>query len=437
MTAASQRLQLITGIMSPLETEGSDPRWIFGELLANKTIDYFRPLVKQHRLLSFEYNVICTQLMHDFYRDKANEDELTYQIMAALEMAELLTCIFRDYLNVPREVLRLQKEQKIYRELLAKRNFQFSAMVEYQEKQDWISQGIRNFIANSNWLRLFLVRSKRLLETIVPLVNHIPYKQFIKQLDKCIGPVFSCLSWLFFIPRLATNFFLLSKHLIAGSRTEKKLGLSNVANAQLQRRWFEIGNDSAWMTAGLLGYFSWLLGLSAPVIIYINTALYFYDVVLASVRAGHEISQLKNLQAEYKDMELQMLANNASPASLEEIRRFQQDLNDRIVFEQKRLLLPVGNTIALAIAILFCLPSALAFSPILPLIGASLLIVTTIITFSLTQALEAHRPQSSVDKLGSTENSVFSNSKVTFFQPQLPSKSDKPSLDGAPSLSML
>ena len=436
MTAASQRLQLVTGMMSPLEIGRSPPRWIFGELLADKKIDFFRPLVAQHRLLSFEYNVMCTQLMHDFYRDKADADELTNQLIAALEMAELLTHLFRDYLAVPREVLRLQKEQKIYRELLMKRGFQFDAMVEYQEKQDWITQGIRNFTANSNWLRLILVRSKRVLETVVPLVSHLPYKEFVKQLDKFTGPVFSYLSWLFFIPRLSANLFVLCKHLIAGSGQEKELGLLEQSSAQLQRRWFEIGNDSAWMTAGILGCFVWL-GPLAPIGVYINVALFGYDVALASIRAAHEIGHLKKLQAEYKDMELQMLQNHAPPEELDEIRRFQQHLNDRVVFEQKRLLLAVANTVLLAIAILLCLPSALAMTPILPLIGTSLLVLTTIATFSLTQALEAHRPKSSVDQLTYTENTVFSNSKVTFFQPKSTSQTDEPSLDGDKSFSML
>lgn len=440
MTAASQRLQLITGLMSPLEIERNPPRWIFSDILAQKNIDFFRPLIDKHRVLSFEYNVLCTQLTHDFFRENANEDELTNQLLAALEMAELLAHIFRYHLDIPREVLRLQNEQKIYRDLLSRRGIQFNEMVVYEKEADWISQFVRNFTANSNWLRLFLVRSKRVLETVVPLVSNVQiYHQLVKSLDKIVGPAFSYLSWLFFIPRLSTNLFLLLKHLIPGTwmgQMEKELGFMGQTNAQLQRRWFEIGNDTAWMTAGVLSCFVWV-GSLALVGVYVNIALYIYDIALASIRAANEISQLKDLQAEYKNIERDMLSNNASPEKLDEVRRFQQALSDRVEFEQKRLLLTVGNTTALAIAIFFCLPAALALSPILPLIGASLLVLITVTTFTLTQILEAYRPQSSVEQLAAADKSVFSTSKVTFFQPSASLNPDEIILHGEKSCSML
>lgn len=423
MTAVSQRLASITDLASPLEETGADTsRWIFTEVLAEKKVDFFRPIIEKHQVLNFEYNVLCTQLAHDFFREKSDKKELEKQLIAALEMAELLAHIYRHYLAVPREVLRLQKEQNIYRELLkaGPKGIQFADMVAYEEKPDWVSQTVRNFIAHSNWARLFLVRSKKVLETIAPLVSHADlYRKFVANLDKFTGPVFSYVAWIFFIPRLSTNLFLLLKHLIPGpwrGDKEKELGFLGQTNAQLQRRWFEVGNDAAWLTAGVLGCFVWL-GPLAPVGVYINIALYVYDIVLASVRAGMEISQLKNLQNEYKEKELALIARGVSPEELDEVRRFQQHLDDRLVFEQKRLLLTVVNTTALAIAILFSLPSLVVLSPIFPLVGACLILAITITTCSLTQALEAQRPKSSVEQLAPPEVIQVSRSSNGFFQP--------------------
>lgn len=411
MTAVTYRLQSVVGIEPTLPENSSNSRlWKpLAELADLKQSpdyqrDFFRPLIKKHQLLTLEYNVLCTQLTHDMFRDKRNEAELVRQIATALMMAELLTYMYRDYLNVPREVLRLQKEQKEYRNLLAQVGYQFAEDIpELDDEPDWFSQLIRMGTVSANQLRLISLRGKKVLNTLVPLAQTMSsYGSAIGSIDKVANPFFSYLSWIFFIPRFSVNMFLMGKHLIPGSwmsEEEKSLGFWRRLRAQGQRRWFELGNDSLWIIAGALGCFL-LVGGLAPIGMYMNVAYYLYDVVLAAIRFHQEISRLKGLQAEYRAMIMaERLKESKDWGKIQELETFERHLQARYNFEQKRLMISVVNTTALLLALVLCLPMMLTIHPVIPLIGAILILAITIATYYAVQELEKQRPKGNIASL--------------------------------------
>ena len=99
----------------------------------NDKIDFFRPLILKHVSLYIEYNLHCTQLVHDMLDKKKYErtQQLIDQIRRALMMAELLEQIYQAcYLNVPRKVKWLRLEQDVYRQWLAHQGYQFPALIQ-------------------------------------------------------------------------------------------------------------------------------------------------------------------------------------------------------------------------------------------------------------------------------------------------------------------
>lgn len=410
MSAVMYRLQSSLGLVPSLPNDGDNLRlWTtvseqLADIVGNAAIarDYFRPLVKKHGLLTLEYSVLCTQLTHDYFRPNRDDKLITRQLATALMMAELLTLLYRDYLDVPREVVRLRNEQLVYRQLLASRGYDFPDDIPLLDNEsEWISQKVRGRTVSANWLRLFSLRTKKVLNAFVPLANQLGgYKGFVAGIDKVANPFFSWLSWLFFLPRLGTNLFLLFKHLVPGwwmSEEEQALGTWNRLVAQWQRRWFEIGNDALWVVAGLLSCFLFL-GHLTPVGAYLNVLYYLYDVVLPVIRIFLELGRLKGLQAEYRTLAEQ----ETDPDRKREIELYEQHLRTRYVFERNRLLVSVFNTSALLLALVLCLPVMFSINPVLPLVGAILILTITVIAYYAAQAIEKQRPVANIDSLAST-----------------------------------
>ncbi|WP_229776941.1 hypothetical protein, partial [Alicyclobacillus cellulosilyticus] len=83
--------------------------------------------VRNYAVLNLEYNLFCTQLAHDLVHQ---HDPIIRcrQVETALALAELLLILNRDYLDVPREILRLQQEQALYQAFLKQYGYQFKAL---------------------------------------------------------------------------------------------------------------------------------------------------------------------------------------------------------------------------------------------------------------------------------------------------------------------
>ncbi|WP_131782130.1 hypothetical protein [Legionella gresilensis] len=398
MTAVMRHLQKTIQII-PLKDK---QLWQFSEQLKNKKSDFFLPLIKQHNLLNLEYNVLCTQLVHNYTRKNYDREQLRTELITALMMAELLAHLYQNYLVVPREVMRLQKEQEVYKHLLIEAGVKFpSTNLFNTEPSHNFTQKIRAKIAQYNWPRLLSIRSKRLLDTAVPLAKDLEkFCLFVATVDKYANPVVAYLGWLFFIPRLSTNLFLLFKHLIPGfwmGEEEKKIGWTTRFHAQLQRRWPEIGNDIAWMTGGILNCFILIGPFLAPFSVYVNVGLFGYDVLLASIRAMLEIKRLHTLKEEYNNL-ANSIKEQGDKQELIEIYEFQQHLDTQLNYEYKRLLFGVCNTTALLLAASITIPIFVA-SPIVPFISALLLVSITVAGYLIWQNIEKKRPNEKVEKL--------------------------------------
>ena len=302
MSAVLQRLQSVTD-KTPIIWRDT---WVFRDELEKKETSFFQPLVRIHHLLKFEYDVHCIHLAHTFNHKgskncRLSEAELIIlvkQVEAALAMAELLTHIYFYYLDVPREVLLLQTQQKYYRSLLRMCGCQFPNISKLEtEPTDSLSHTIRETTLGYNWHRLFTIRIRRVFITLLPfLQNWQKFSNAINFIDWFLGPTLNYVAWVFYLPRLTTNLVLLFKHLFPNKWTgmadkEEQLHWLVRLETQLQRRWFHLGNDTAWFVSGVLSCFV-LVGSLAPTGWYLTVAVFLFDVILASIRAVIELHQI-------------------------------------------------------------------------------------------------------------------------------------------------
>lgn len=413
MTILLQRI-IPSGAPEPRLVLADSKEWNFTNYLAGKGIDFFQPLVRQHKLISFEYSVICTRLAHDLYHSKKQDDHnLIKQVQVALACAELLEILYRDYLNVPREIMRLQREQIIFRECLKRQGFDAGHTKAIPGSSIYIDNPIHDATISLNWLRLLSVRSRRLLVAIGPLTHELSsYRQWVFRFDQAANPVLTYIAWLFFTPRLLVNLSMIAKHAIPGfwlSEKAIKLGWQTRLIAELNKRWFELGNDFAWLISGLVNCFI-LTGPLLPYALYVSVSLQGFDMVWASIRALVEMSRLSDLDKYYQAI---LTSSKLSQDERQEIKEHERHLQIKLGHEQKTLLLGVLNTSVLFIAICLALP-ALAYSPLVPVIGASIAVLMTLTSYSLNNYLKSTKPADDISGL----------KQYSFFRPTPSSQND-------------
>lgn len=412
MSAILQRLQLTTGRVFPQSCQVATKKWIFAQGLTQLRHEFFLPLVKNHPLLQIEYSTQCAQIV-DKLEKGTSLDPIQPQLESALMLAELLERIYDRYLIVPREVMALRTQQQVLRAWLANCGYQFdpiNPILPVHSK----TRAIRDSILSANWIRLSTLRTRRLLISLTPVVDELySYRKLVNSVDNYVAPVIAYFGWLFFIPRLLTNLFLLAKHVTPGcwmSADERSIDWAVRLRAQLDRRWFELGNDSVWFTAGIINCFV-LTGALAPVSLYVGAALQAYDVILASIRAYIEISRLNELKKQYQDELDKLQRTNPNSSEYAELQEYLKYFNQRIAFEKKGLSLQVTNACIILIAASAAIP-LLTFFPIIPLIGALLAVLTTPLCYAAVQWVAKQRPKDKIpmpEKYpGLLANSIFS-----------------------------
>lgn len=403
MTAFSKRLMDRLPYLDNMKAISDDYYWTFSDYLSDLSTTDYLSLIKSHMTLTIEYNVFCAQLAANFMRSNATADELTEQIIAALMMAELLAFIYHHYLAVPREVERLRRDQRFYRQLLLTQGLKFSEDLTTIEAvtPDTFTQKIRLNTGHLNWLRLFTARIKRLMDSFVPVIKQFEsYPNTVKKINVIATPFFSYLSWLFFLPRLTSNTSLTTKHLVPCSwwmgEKERELNWLFRLTINLERRWAEYGNDIPWVIAGLLNCFV-LTGPLMPIGVYLTVSLFAYDILVAALRAYIELSRLKEIRQSYAAM-TRLPENQYEQYEQDDLRQYQQHLDAYIRYEQKRMALSVFNVSALFLAMALTIP-LLAFTPYMALVAAVLLVTLTIVVYFSFKLLERSKPKNSVTDL--------------------------------------
>ncbi|HHF7367646.1 TPA: hypothetical protein ACPSKY_002786 [Legionella bozemanae] len=371
--------------------------WTFTENIKKLGPDFYRQIIPMHLVMNLEYSLLRQQLRAKFLSPKLiDREELREQLIAALMMAELLEHIYQYYMDIPREVLSLRAQQNLYRELLAELIPSFPQKPKEPPENFSFTQELRNIILDINLWRLFIVRSKRALDLLALVhTESQSYLRFVKIMDAAMDPFLMHLAWFFWLPRLAVNFYSLLKHTIPGwwmDEHEKSLGWMVRFSAQIKRRYFEFGNDIVWVSSGLINTF-YLTGALAPFAFYVSLAVFAFDVIWAMTRAYVELSRLYELRSQYTAM-------LDKPHTLKEERQIKEHLkaiDKQIALEQFRLGSHVATTVFIFLGMCMALP-VFAVNPILPFIGALILVTVCLVNFALTEEVANRRPRDALDR---------------------------------------
>lgn len=240
----------------------------------------------------------------------------------------------------------------------------------FREKDSKI---FREFALFWNWLRLCLVRVKKVINTFAAFFKNSPtFRNLVAGLNTVADPIFSYLSWLFFLPRLFLHLSLLAKHTFpnifkkeAARKPEDRLKMKTRFCAHGLRRWFPLGNDLIWMIAGVLGCFVlgpaapfvMILSLAFPISTLITTVLYVYDIGLAGINAWMDSVRVGMLKKAFA-------VHGASKV-----------LNERVSYENKKLAWLVAITAITCVGAIVCFILPIVFPGVaIPFVGALLLL---------------------------------------------------------------
>ncbi|QBR82909.1 hypothetical protein E3983_00155 [Legionella israelensis] len=357
---------------------------------------FYRRLVDQNHVISLEYSVLKSQLTSEL-KSAVNKESIAHQLMFVFILAQLLEYINYFYLKTPKEVRRFRQDQDCYLSWLKKWDYGWEEPEKKKKLKGGklaVSSKIRELTSTVNWPRLLLIRIKRVLDVLTTVIeSNKAFTRFVFIMDKFSNPVLPYLAWAFYVPRLMTNLFLCFKHVFPGfwmSEEEKSLGWAFRLKTQLKRRWFELANDSVWLTIGVINCFI-LVGALAPVAAYLTVALYTFDVLLAGIRAYIEMSRLKHLKSQYAE-----IIKATASEDQHEIKAYQASLNARIKYERLRLGLSVATTSSLLLTMCLTLPFFAAINPVIPLIGVILVVAVSIVSYALGKYFERYKPDDKI-----------------------------------------
>lgn len=400
MNPVIRRLQKTLFTNYSLGIDHSNPEnWTFSESIQELGVDFYREIIPSHLILNMEYSLLGQQIRINLLGERlVPKQQLVEQLISAIFLAELLEEVYKNYLIVPREVERLRTQKKLYREILIELKHPPPKPCDKNEPitvGSSLSQQVRQRTLDVNLYRLLLVRSKRALDLIAALDCSADwYRHIMRDLGRCTDPFLPHLAFLFYAPRLAVNLGLLMKHLLPGSwmeQPEKDLGWQVRLQSQLLRRWFELGNDIAWVGLGYVnGYL--LTGAYAPVAAYLSIAFFGYDVALAAIRAYIELNRVYEMRRQYQ----QMFDCIENEAEREEISQQLRVLNQQINFELLRFISHVTTTTGIFLA-MGCGAPFFATTPAIALAGAICLVVICLINFALVPVINQQRPRDIIE----------------------------------------
>lgn len=388
----------------PLPTEEPSSDWVFREkleALSQNNPTFYNKIIRANPELIIEYGLLRQQLKKTLDNPGTRSiQQVTDQLTAALMMAELLEYLHDYYLITPAEVIRFRAHQKLYKKLLSERNVYVFPPREFLPQPLIDPTTITNFIREktgmSNWLRQLIARYVRFLSVLAfTVVNTSSYNAFIQHMNKFTGPFFSYLSWCFFIPRLTANLVMIIGYTLPHSALtpqQKSLDLNVRLLGQLQGRWFEVGNDLVWLLAGILNCF-FLIGPLAPIALYVTIGAFAFDVFNSGLRAVIELGRLYRLKQDYTER----LIQTDDLQQRRDIEEHLEFLDQRLEFEAWRAGLHFAGTMFTVSAMFLAIP-ALAINPVVPLIGAIVMVLLVVALYKISQDLESQRPNDTLEQ---------------------------------------
>lgn len=239
------------------------------------------------------------------------------------------------------------------------------------------SHFFRSQFVEANWWRLFLIRLKRAVDTIQPLIKSTETGKELAKLSR-LNPAIAQLAWIFYVPRFVMNLTLLlaQSPMPWMNKEDYDLQMQRFSN-EWSERWFELLNDGVWLTVGLVNCFL-LAGLPA---LGLTSGLYLFDVIMAAIKYRVEMQKYQlvaqSVQERIKAQKEQPSFDEANPdAEYIHLQELQEQLEKKSAQQSKLLTLSVVTAGALFSSMMLAFLATAFACPPVGLLAASLVIIT-------------------------------------------------------------
>src|SRR3990167_8204444 len=238
---------------------------------------------------------------------------------------------------------------------------------------------------NWYWFRLYLVRWNRFFTDLALLSNNPAIQLAAFVFDKIYNLLFlNILSFVFYVPRLLVNFFMIGKHVIPNSSMtpeEKALGWRLRLQIQWERRCFQIKNDGVWFATDLAVYFT-VRSIGMMLI----AALYAFDVLntVMDFMVAYNIKRCIESR-----LHKRVMVNNMLRESVPEV--YCQGIQD---YSRQKMREKIFNISIATVLFIAMIPVMSVFSKIIPLllVGATLLLMATTFQMVYQKKFNAKKP---------------------------------------------
>lgn len=334
-------------------------------------------------------------------------------VQAALVLASLLNVVFRKGMSAPMlsDQLHLETQQKEYRDLLggcgiafkypenhlnageemfstlftqhpsliSRRLIPNDPLVQQKHLVSLVvdAQGWHN--THNHW-RLGGTRVRRLGTFLVPYLKNDMYTSIVNTFDPFVRRGLAYTNWIFFIPRLALNFSLLFHHLFNENELnplEAKLDRWTRFRAHWTRFWFEVINDLYWFLNGIIICFILNGGVLSVPGLYLSMTVQCLDLFASMTRACVELYRLYKMRCDLQELQPGLALDG--------------DLLRRLKFEAFALGYMVFHFALLVLCLALTLPSMAAVSTMLPVVGGTVAVMMTVVTFYMQNYLNGTR----------------------------------------------
>lgn len=380
--------------------------------LANLSGQARVPLQNDLDELEAEHAVVRSNLQRA--RQAMQQDVAAQEnVQAALVLASLLNVVFRKGMSAPMlsDQLHLEAQQKEYRDLLegcgiafkypegdarageevfptlfrqhpsliAKKPIPNDPFVHHKYVVSLVVD-TQGFHTQHNHWRLGGTRLRRLGTFLVPFLKNETYTSIINTVDPFVRRGLAYINWIFFIPRLTLNFSILFHHLFNENELnplEAKLDRWTRFRAHWTRFWFEVINDLYWFLNGIAICFMLNGGVLSTPGLYLSMTVQCLDLLSSMTRACMELYRLYKMRCD-----LQVLQPGLA---------LDGDLLKRLKFEAFALGYMVFHFALLVVCLALTLPSMAAVSTMLPVVGGTVAVMMTVVTYYMQNYLTETR----------------------------------------------
>lgn len=335
----------------------------------NLNLQHYERLAEKHLQCALIYSVNCTRVLEDLKVAKIISNE---EWILLLRQATELEYLYLHYLDNKPEAKRFRNDRSIFQEKLNSYSFTDPTPLDNTA----ITQSIYDLHPHVNIVRLTLVRTNKLLTVVAGMQELSYFAEVMKKINNnpLLQHIIHYQAWIFFVPRLLTSLLLLLKHAIPCSywmreQNERNLSLRIRMAAFWQQHWFAIANDTLWFTMGVLNCFVFSAASLTNIGLAISLTLFVFDIVLAAIRTGIDLSRVYSLENKFDDLYL-------APRKAYEVRK-------QVIY--------LINTVLLAVGMMLTMP-VFGFGLMASLIGAALVLVTTLANYFATNLNDKTKP---------------------------------------------